>query len=318
MMHKFLYVLVAIFTAITPVKSQEIDVPTISKYITPKVPDNAPTNASVVVWRGEPLKINIPVRKDRVIKFQGSSRIQVGVPREMQGIASAESIRGIVYLRSFKAFENVRFWFRDKDTQEIFVAEVSAKETGVYSPLVVVKPGVEIVENQNNESVLGDSYSDSVDHDESTSSVPPIVVDDPVVEREEPIKAPVAHGKTILARYAFQTLYAPDRLVEELENVSEITVERGKRLRRMFVGNEISAQPLAQWKNEGTYVTAFLLRNKSDRHVDIDPRKIRGSEYWDATSFMTDRLSARNTYGDSTAMVVISDKRFEEYERWLH
>ncbi len=303
MMLKVIGFLLSLFLA-GVVQSQEI------------LPANSPTDSTVMIWRGEALKIAIPVRKDRVIKFDGAKRIQVGVPRNLQGIASAESIRGIVYLRSFKAFEQERFWFRDKDTQEIYVAEISARPDGVFTPIVIVKPASEI--SQDESTVLpATPITDSAAFEnpaqpplETAAEQPPVTESEVVGDRE-------LHGKTVLARYAFQTLYAPDRLVSALNNVHPISVERGKRLRRMFVGRDITAQPLAQWKNGHQYLTAFLLSNRSEYDVDIDPRKIRGSEYWDASSFMTDRLAPKDSYGDSTAMVVISDKPYEEYEAWL-
>ena len=121
---------------------------------------------------------------------------------------------------------------------------------------------------------------------------------------------------TTLTRYAFQNIYSPDRLIKDLVGVFQIPVV-DLAYTHLVVGSMVSARPVAQWKNEDRYVTALLLRNVGHREVQLDPRFFRGSRFWETASLISSNLSPSEHYGDVTAMVVISDKKWEDYEQWL-
>lgn len=285
-----------------------------------EIPFDAPPDSEAIIWTGVPIKLDISVRKDRVIRFAGSRRIQVAVPMDLQGVASAESVGGVVHFRSFEPFIERPFWFRDKDTEQIYRLDITANGTSDRRPVVIMNP-IQPTDNPlsdlevdaSNLDVEADGESEQTAYfsqrDLNKTPAPQQQFDEEVVE-------PVQHGVIGLTRLAFQKIYAPDRLIGELDDVYQIPVDDTAYI-HMVVGSEVSARPVAQWKNEDRFVTAFVLRNNSPKQVKLDPRKLRGSRYWESASLISDTLSPSNKYGDATSLVVISDKKFQEYERWL-
>lgn len=284
-----------------------------------RLPFDAPHNAVMMEWRGVPLKVDIPVRKDRVIRFTQSKRLQVGIPTDLQGIASAETIQGVVHIRSYKAFPETSFWFRDKDTGAVYRLDITATGDSERPPIIILDPELPVAQN-----VLTtlDETAPAAAQPEQLQQLQNGVTDnlgatvEPAASFDFIEEEPAAHGVTALTRFAFQNIYSPERLVGELENVHKTPI-RDLSYTHMVVGSKVSARTIAQWNNEGRYVTALLLRNVGHEEVRLDPRMFRGSRYWETASLISDTLSPSDHYGDSTALVVISDKRWEDYEQWL-
>jgi len=279
-----------------------------------RVPFDAPQNAMVMEWRDVPLKVTIPVKEDRVIRFTQTSRLQVGVPTNLQGIVSVESFNGVAYLRSESAFEALPFWFRDKNTNKIYRIDIKATPggDGVNQPVIVIDPERPAMPDEPPAFVDGELPETAPDElVTEAEEIEPRVYEE-MLSPDEPIR----HGIGTLTRFAFQHLYAPERLIKTLDDVYQMDIEE-RTYQHIHVGNQVNARPIAQWSNEGRYVTALLLENMGNRVVRLDPRMFRGNRHWETASLISDTLEPNTMFGDHTALVVISDKPWEDYEQWL-
>jgi integrating conjugative element protein (TIGR03749 family) len=121
-----------------------------------------------------------------------------------------------------------------------------------------------------------------------------------------------------LVRFAFQQVYAPDRLIKPVAGIHEAKIKDARVIKHLFPGRGVLAKPLAQWRTpEGRYVTALYVRNTEQRIVELDPRQIRAGRGWSTASFLTGVLAPASNIGDSTTMVVVSDGAWKESTAWL-
>lgn len=268
-----------------------------------------------ITWTGRPFDITIPVGVERVVKFD-AERIQVAFPTDLWGIASAESSQGIVQLRTTRPFENVRVRFRNKDNGKIYSVNVTAVagETDM-SPIVVVDEVPDELDDpliDTAAKVPGDGAWPA----QLPVELPPVSsVEVPPVELPEP--EPVNHGITTLVRYAMQNVYAPERLIDELDDVSRISFDGVEREIRLVPGTSVKSRVLGQWKNNDRYITAVYLQNRTNQSIDLDPRNLTGRHFWQIAALMHSNLAPANTFGDTTTLVTISDKKWVEYSEWL-
>ena len=115
-----------------------------------------------------------------------------------------------------------------------------------------------------------------------------------------------------LTRFAAQQLYAPERLLRELEGVYRVPVsDQGTvpLIRTAGTLAEIEATPLASWADEtGLYVR---LRNLTSQPVVLDPRTALRGE-WLAATFQHARLFPAGHEADTTAVYLISARPFAD------
>jgi len=275
-------------------------------------------------WTGEPVDIRIPVNVERVLKFPGN-RIQVGYPTDLWGIVSAESSQGVVLLRTTRPLENVRVRFRDKDTGSIYSFNVTAKDGIGRLPAIAVLDG-NLVGGEDGGNGIDGSLIPTV-------ATGPVVSGGPVVDPRvngqsagdaipqfipEPEPEPINHGVTTLVRFAMQNVYSPERLIEELDDVSRINFDGTDRDIKVVPGVSVKSRVLGQWRNNDRYITAIYLQNTTDTEVSLDPRILTGRHYWDIAALMSSVLTPANTFGDSTTLVAISDRKWTEYSEWLY
>ena len=272
---------------------------------------------TTLTWRGQPLSIDIPVGIERVIRFD-ANKVQVGIPRDLAGIASAESNNGFVYLRAARPFGQKRFRFRDKETGRIYAIDVTASDAGAFQPVHVVdetvEPTIPDPLNIGIEATVDPTWpvQDSLDQDTLDKNTLSNHDDSAATPVEH---APVAHPYTSLTRYAMQQLYAPARLMTPLDDLVSVSVRRTE-LTALVPGASVSAQILGQWRNLDHLVTALVLHNTSDQVVHLDPRAMRGNQYWLTAALIRDWLSPVNQSGERTGLVVISQQQWTDYP-WL-
>lgn len=238
-----------------------------------------------VFWRDRPISMHLETGVERLIRFP--SPVQVGIPPDMMGLVQVESASNVVYITAHTDFEAVRFRFRELASGKIYLFNVSASPDG-HSSLVQV--------------IDGRTSNDEVS----------------VAAESNPASEQANYGYHTLSRFAFQSVYAPERLIKGLQGVREYSIKSKKPLRHLIPGEAVAAVPWKQWRSpDGLYVTAVYLTNLSGVSVALDPRHMRHSKDALFTSLMTDHLAPRDALGDSTAMVVISGKPWEDSVQWL-
>lgn len=238
-------------------------------------------------WRGRPVNIHLETGVERLIRFP--SPVQVGVPPDMVGMLRVESAANVVYLTPLADFDAVRVRFRRLDTGTIFLFNMQSSTEGVSSLL-------ELVDAQTRNDDVSVAAEGASGKSRETAD----------------------YGYLTLTRFAFQNVYAPERLIEPLKGVSKQTIKSKQPIRHLVPGEAIAAVPWAQWRApNGLYVMAVYLSNLSGRSVQLDPRMFRHASQWLSTALFTGYLAPHNALGDSTTLVIISSSTWDDSVSWL-
>ncbi|XOV90175.1 MAG: TIGR03749 family integrating conjugative element protein [Pseudomonadota bacterium] len=248
-----------------------------------QVDDAALSTQERVVWNKAPIAIPLVVGEERLVHFPDS--VSIGLPQSLTPLLRSQSINGTLYLLARQAFEPTRVMVRPETDGPIYVLDISAAPGGADSRSL---PDVQVL-LQSPQKPPQDS-SENAGADQSTSG-----------NRSQPL------GYAALTRYAAQQLYAPTRLIPRQPGVVAIPVNPEPV--DLVVGGKIEAVPVAAWKAGLRYVTAVKLINRTQRPVVLDPRELRGS--WLAATFQHNRLLPAGSEADTTAVYLVSDRRFE-------
>ncbi|MCP5171254.1 MAG: TIGR03749 family integrating conjugative element protein [Pseudomonadales bacterium] len=248
-----------------------------------QVDDAALSTQERVVWNKAPIAIPLVVGEERLVHFPDS--VSIGLPQSLTPLLRSQSINGTLYLLARQAFEPTRVMVRPETDGPIYVLDISAAPGGADSRSL---PDVQVL-LQSPQKPPQDS-SENAGADQSTSG-----------NRSQPL------GYAALTRYAAQQLYAPTRLIPRQPGVVAIPVNPEPV--DLVVGGKIEAVPVAAWKAGLRYVTAVKLINRTQRPVVLDPRELRGS--WLAATFQHNRLLPAGSEADTTAVYLVSDRRFD-------
>ena len=248
-----------------------------------QVDDAALSTQERVVWNKAPIAIPLVVGEERLVHFPDS--VSIGLPQSLTPLLRSQSINGTLYLLARQAFEPTRVMVRPETDGPIYVLDISAAPGGADSRSL---PDVQVL-LQSPQKPPQDS-SENAGADQSTSG-----------NRSQPL------GYAALTRYAAQQLYAPTRLIPRQPGVVAIPVNPEPV--DLVVGGKIEAVPVAAWKAGLRYVTAVKLINRTQSPVVLDPRELRGS--WLAATFQHNRLLPAGSEADTTAVYLVSDRRFD-------
>jgi len=232
-----------------------------------------------VIWKNIPIRIVLPVGRERRIDFPTAVKIEWpnDVARSTRNLQLREN--GSVYWTAGNAFNRQRvnvFTF----TGESYLLDVEAHPDAPARTLVILDDrfdtgdgNTEGQHTANNKS----THLDSVD----------------------------------LVRFASQMLYAPRRLVKKLPGVTRVPVT--KEDVPLYKGGELRTSPIAQWKTSGVpalYVTAIRVTANALIPVTLNPRNLRGD--WLNATPQHGRVNAAGDEGDTTAWYLMSSRPFEE------
>ncbi len=232
----------------------------------------APEVAERIAWRKTPIAIELQVGTEQLVHFPGA--VKVGMPPQLQGALSIQSIAGTAYLLAHQPFSSARVIVRGLDDGQVYLLDLSASaESAEKAPIEIFLPDQPPADRQE------------------TGSAPP---------------APPQYGYVSLTRYAAQQLYAPARLLKELPGVVREPVKREPVA--LVRGGAVEAVPLIAWRAGDLYLTAVKLTNKTDRPQTLDPRTLRGS--WLTAAFQHNRLHAAGSEADRTVVYLVSARPF--------
>ena len=236
-----------------------------------------------VVWNKAPIAIPLVVGEERLVHFPDS--VSIGLPQSLTPLLRSQSINGTLYLLAKQAFDPTRVMVRSETDGPIYVLDISAAPGGADSRSL---PDVQVLLQASQKPPQ--DLSEDAGADQSTSD-----------------KQSQSLGYAALTRYAAQQLYAPTRLIPKQLGVVAIPVNPEPV--DLVVGGKIEAVPVAAWKAGLRYVTAVKLINRTQSPVVLDPRELRGS--WLAATFQHNRLLPAGSEADTTAVYLVSDRRFD-------
>lgn len=252
-----------------------------------QVDDAASNVPERVVWNKAPIAIPLVVGEERLVHFPDS--VSIGLPQSLTPLLRSQSINGTLYLLASQTFEPTRVMVRSETDGPIYVLDISAASGGSDSGLL---PDVQVLlqSPQKSRQNLQQKSPQDAGADQSTSG-----------------KQSQSLGYAALTRYAAQQLYAPTRLIPRQPGVVAVPVNPEPV--DLVVGGKIEAVPVAAWKAGLRYVTAVKLINRTQSPVVLDPRELRGS--WLAATFQHNRLLPAGSEADTTAVYLVSDRRFD-------
>jgi integrating conjugative element protein (TIGR03749 family) len=118
-----------------------------------------------------------------------------------------------------------------------------------------------------------------------------------------------------LTRFAAQSLYAPKRLIKNI-NLIRIPINT-KQAVRLFTcstaltcNGNVLARPIAAWQSPRLYISAVLLKNTTQQQIVLDPRDLLGA--WKAATFHFNRLGKANSPEDTSVVYLVSLSPFEQ------
>jgi len=234
-----------------------------------------------VVWNNTPIRVVLPVGRERRIDFPVAVKIEWpnDVERNTRNLQLREN--GSVYWTADIEFEKQRvnvFTF----TGESYFLDVEARPDAPARTLVI----------------LDDRFKDEVQTSDDEG-------------RPKAVKSAVNYDSADLVRFVAQTLYSPRRLVTPLPGVTRIPVATDEVF--LYKGQTLATHPIAQWKSPGIpamYITAVRVTANSPHPVVLDPRNLRG-DFLNATP-QHGQVTAAGDDGDTTAWYLVSSRPFEE------
>ncbi len=112
-----------------------------------------------------------------------------------------------------------------------------------------------------------------------------------------------------LTKYAAQAVRLPENERAGEDGITPVTLTY-RRSVNLFYDERIKVIPVASWRRGGVYVTAFEVRNTSDKKVWLDYKNIKG--HWIASTVEQVTLEPRRQMGDSCYMYLISAGPFDD------
>lgn len=232
-----------------------------------------------IFWEKKPIKLSLAVGHERVIHLPGPGVVKAGVPAFLnRGALRTQVIDNTIYWLANEPFEETRIQVVNTANGETFLFDVEGEEKGgSIAPVEVVKA------------------KPAQAHGAQTA--------------KNGVKTTRPVDYVTLTRYASQQLYAPERLLNKLPGVVRVPLDSETKV-KLVRGGKVEALPLISWKGGDFYITAVRLRNKTTDYINLDPRDLRGQ--WLAATFQHARLFPEGDEADTTAVYVISKRKFDK------
>jgi integrating conjugative element protein (TIGR03749 family) len=246
---------------------------------TPKpeaAPAAAPDGTRHVEFARKPISVSLQSGRERLVTFPGP--VVLHVPQGSEGMLRLQTIGRTVFATALAPFGSLRVVAEDleRDARLFPIDFVARQDTVVAS-----------------------------DELEIHAPTAPATAGAPAVPRPQPTDA---IDMVVLTRYASQTLYAPTRLVPASTSIRQVPVKQAPAA-GLYRGSKLITAPIASWRAGGLFVTAVKVTNTSAAPLELDLDQVRGE--WLAATAQHNRLGARGTEADTTAIYLVCDKPFE-------
>jgi len=231
-----------------------------------------------IVWQRAPIKITLPVGKERLVTFPGDVQFGYDVRLLPASTLRVENDNQTLYLLAKQPFDTQRTEVK-LGNGTVILLDIKARKNAAQNPIDIVLP-----KKTNNSSVPSRGQEGSQDSVNAVS----------------------------LTRYAIQQLYAPRRLLKQSMTVTRFPMET-EHVVPLFYDGSASAMPLASWRAGDLYVTALLIKNLLAQPLSLDPRVLCGD--WKAASFYPQTLLAAHgtpMNRDTSTLFLVSNQPFSE------
>jgi integrating conjugative element protein (TIGR03749 family) len=204
-----------------------------------------------VIWDKTPIHMTLPLNQERQIRFASPVNI---IDSELDEHVDVMKLKDVLYITSHNTFTNKRLIVQLMPEGETIVLSLTTeKEATNTTPLEVLLSEKEHTETQEVQTLDFNAIT--------------------------------------LTRFAIQSLYSPERLLNTPPGINRTPMRTQKNINLVY-GSSISARPLISWRGGDLYITAVQLKNDLNKDVEIDPRQFLG--HWQtATLFPRNALEPR-------------------------
>ena len=241
-----------------------------------------------VVFRRAPVRIVLPVNRERLVTFPGT--VALHAPEGFEGMVQSQIIDRTAYFKALIPFATLRVVAEDINTGRQIPIDLigSEKAKAAMSPVEVIVPGVVAASN----SAGSDSAPGAAPGAARAQSKP---------------AEPMSLDMVGLTRYAAQALYAPRRLVPATAGVRQIPISAVP-VDGLYRGWRVETTPIGAWRSGQLYVTAVRFTNQGQQPIDIDLQEMRGQ--WLAATAQHTRLLAAGSDWGTTTVYLVCDRPF--------
>lgn len=228
-------------------------------------------SANTIIWDRKPILVNLPVGEEKIVIFQESFELGIDRGHLNEETLKVDNIEGALYLKASREFSTKNRIYVKLKSGNMVLLDLVASE-------------------------LGDASTIHVNHK--------------VKEQGATKSKPRLSAYKALIRYGASQLYAPDRLVEVNSKMVRVPM-RSTQLVDLVPGHFVYSMPISQWSDGDLYVTAVLVRNKTNTKQKVSLKNIKGN--WVAAStypFAT--LSDASSSKNSTTIFLVSNVPFNQ------
>lgn len=236
------------------------------------------------VFDRAPVKVPLPVGVERLITLPAPAALHV--PPDMDKVVRLEIIDKTIYATAKVPFTSLRV-----------IAELI--DSGQQIPLDLVADK----STSASRAELEVFVTETTPHGSGPAEQAAAAAQQDAIAPEPP-----AADMVQLTRYAARQLYAPKRLTGKMPGMQQVDVQSDV-LPDLFRGVNVLSQPIGQWRSGSLYVTAVLVRNRSQYPVEIPLEQVRGK--WISATAQHGRVGPAGTETDTTAVYLVCERRFE-------
>lgn len=240
-------------------------------------------DTSHLTWKGDPISIALPVNKEKRIVFS------MPVSIDVKSALTSDQLRILnnnksVYLTALKPFEKTRIYVTLKETGEVVLIDLITSDDATDA--------TQQIDAKQNKAVISTTSETVSQNTENNTSNDDINFSD-------------------LIRFAWQEVYAPERLVLHSPVFARTPMHTEKFVPDLVYGDKVIAHPEGSWIAGNHYVTAILLRNKYPHRTHIDIRKDLCGDWQAGSVYPTAFLkSYGDKRGDSAMLFLVSNRPF--------
>jgi len=246
------------------------------------------TDSPHIIWKGDPILIQLPLNQEKRIVFPAH------ITFDAKSALTTDQLRIInndksLYLTALKPINDTRVYVTLQDTNEVVLVDLTTSDKASN-----ITTYIDIAQNNTNQPIVTNSINNPTANDKNDTN--------PATDNDTYVT---------LTRYAWQQLYAPERLIDHSQAITRAPMHTDNFVSTLVYGDKVYAHPAASWQYNNKYITAVELRNKYPHPTAINIGRDLCGDWQAATLYPRSQLKpAGDKAGDSTVLLLISDKPF--------
>jgi integrating conjugative element protein (TIGR03749 family) len=247
-------------------------------------------NATDLVWKGDPLVVQLPIGKEKRIVFSDNVIFDVKSALTTDQLKVLNNDKSL-YLTAVSSFTTTRVYVTLQSTGKVILIDlIPSDSANTATQRIIIK------DSQNNTNNSSSTIETSVINNASDD-----VQDGPDVSYVD------------LVRFAWQQVYAPERFQSKVGSYSRAPMHTEEFVSDLVYGDKVIAHPEGSWVVGSYYVTAVTLQNKYAHKASIDLRHDICGWWLAATIYPRSILQPSGVKpSDTTTIFLVSKRPFGE------